>query len=197
MLRAVALNWQAIGVLHRQVKFAVLADTAIQHARNIGVTKPCKNLALAAELLPEEVGRKGQVNQFDGDLLLKLPVGAMRKINGAHAAAPDQTVQFVGPDPPWTGQGRRVPLHFRPAGCRHEFFQLGGFQQRTDFLQQQRIAFAQRLQPCRSKQFRSRQGLVKNAFDAAEGFGRNVHRGENLCGGRKPAYRRLRESRPK
>jgi hypothetical protein len=79
----------AIDVLHHQVKLAVFSDTAVQHPCDIGMTETGENLALLAEPLAEKVGHKGQVNQFDGDLLLKLPVGAMREIYGPHAATAD------------------------------------------------------------------------------------------------------------
>jgi hypothetical protein len=57
-----------------------------------------KNLPLLAKSLAEQIGRQRQVDQLDGDLLLEVPIGAMRQIDGAHAAAPQQAVDLVGTD---------------------------------------------------------------------------------------------------
>jgi hypothetical protein len=56
------------------------------------MAEACENLALLTESLPEEARHKGKVNQFDGDLLIELTVGAMREIDSPHTSTPDQTV---------------------------------------------------------------------------------------------------------
>ena len=79
LLLTEAMDGSPIHILHHQIQIALGGDAAIQQAGNIRMLQPGQNLPLLTESFAEEIGGKGQVNQFDGDLLLELPVGAMRQ----------------------------------------------------------------------------------------------------------------------
>jgi hypothetical protein len=57
-----------------------------------------QNLPFLAEPFAEEICSEGQVNEFDGHFLLKLPVSSMRQVDGSHAAAAQEVVKLVGPN---------------------------------------------------------------------------------------------------
>ncbi len=81
-----AMDGNSIHVLHHQKQVAVGGDAAIQQAGNIRMLELGQNLPFLAEPFPKQIGRQGQVDEFDGDLLLELPVGTMRQLDGAHPA---------------------------------------------------------------------------------------------------------------
>ena len=85
----------AVDVIHDEEKDAVVADAAVEEAGDVGVVEGGEDLALLAEALEESFGGKGQVDDLDGDLFFVLAVGAVREIDGAHAAAAEERFDFV------------------------------------------------------------------------------------------------------
>ena len=92
---AEAMDGNAIHILHDQIQVAFSGDAAIQQAGNIRMLQAGQNLAFLAESLAEKFVARGKIDQFDGDLLLELSVGAMRQIDGAHAAASQQAINLI------------------------------------------------------------------------------------------------------
>ncbi len=102
--------------------------SAIQQPGNIRMLQSGKYLPFLAKSLLENAGRKGQVNQFDGDLLLELAIGAMRQIDGAHAATPQQAIQHVGANLAGFESEIRAPLPAPPGEDAAALFRLAGIQ---------------------------------------------------------------------
>ena len=143
-----------------------------------------QNLPLLAESLPKQVGGKGQVDQFDGDLLLELPVGAMRQIDGAHAAAAQQAVKLVGPDSPSIGlTGPRPPSGPNRRDAVRSLFRLAGLEQRTHLGCEFMVLMALGLDQCLTRVIGSGESLVEDRLNPQKSFRRLVHRSDNPVGG--------------
>jgi hypothetical protein len=62
--------------------------------------QPGKDLALLAEALAKQFRGKWEVDELDGNPLVKLAVSAMRQVNRAHAAAANQPIKPIRADRP-------------------------------------------------------------------------------------------------
>ena len=76
-------------VLHCEVGPAVAGGAAVEEPRDVGVLEPREDLPLAQEALEDLAAGAAAADQFQGDLLLELPVGALREEDATHAAAPE------------------------------------------------------------------------------------------------------------
>ena len=174
-----AMDGNSIHILHHQIEIAVAGNAAIQQAGNEGMLQSGKNLPFLTKSLPEEIGGKGQVNQFDGDLLLELPIGAMRQINGAHAATTQQTIQQERTDLLHLGCGLSASFRLQPAGCRQTFFRFAGLEQRIYLGGKGPVPVASGLNQFRPRSFRSREGLVEDGLNLQKAFRGLVHGSDN------------------
>jgi hypothetical protein len=92
-----------------------------------------QDLSLLAKPLLEQFRCKGQVDKFDGNLLLELPVCTVCKVDSARSAPPEQAINFV-----WTKALALQPI--LPAAPvlalvrgRAQFFSLTAIQKQSNF----------------------------------------------------------------
>ena len=134
-----------------------------------------KNLPLLAKSLLKDASRKGQVNQFDGDLLLELAIGAMRQIDGAHAATPQQAIQQVGTDRTGFSLSFAAGSRFQAArGCQ-AFFRLAGIQKSPHLGDHLLIPITPAFNQLRARFTGSGEGLVEDRLNAQKVFRRFDH----------------------
>ena len=107
------MDGHAIHKFHHQIRIAAAGDPTIQKPCNVGMLEAGQNLPLLAKAFAEGRGRQWQVDQLDGYFLLEFTVGSMGEINGAHAATPKQSIQFIGTNPPAGRFGDLARLPFR------------------------------------------------------------------------------------
>ena len=136
-----------------------------------------------AEPFSKQIGCKGQVDEFDGDLLLELTVGAMCQVDGAHPATPKQAAKLVGPHPLATGLIVRASLRPHPAGCVLLFFRLAGIKQRAHLGCELSVLVALCLDQILPRFIGSCESLVKDRLNPQKSFRSLVHLSENpVCG---------------
>jgi hypothetical protein len=118
MLFAKLCDRSSVDELHRQVEFAVLRNTAVQQPSDVRVIEGCENLPLLPKAFSKEIAREWQVDELNRDLLLKLAVIAMRKVNRSHSTSAQQPVDLVRPK----GAPRSLCLALRIALTRSRIF---------------------------------------------------------------------------
>ena len=138
--------------------------------------QPGKDLPFLAESFPKQIGGKGQVDQFDGDLLLELPIGAMRQIDGAHAAASQQAIKQEGTDSAWIRMESSWPaLRLQAAGCRELLFRFASLEQRTNLGGKFLVPLAASLNQFRARFKGGSESLVKDRLNPLKAFRRLFH----------------------
>jgi hypothetical protein len=128
-------------------------------------------LPLLTESLAKQIGRQGHVDEFDRYLLLEVPVGAVRKIDGAHSAAAQQAIDLVRPNP--LAIRRNIPAAVRlpAAACHHPLFRFTGLQQRARLIGQRGVRAALSLDQFRSLFMGSGQSLGDDRLNPVKPFG--------------------------
>ena len=86
----------ALDILHREIRLAVVEMSRVEQVSDIGMGEPCKNFPFLKETLPLEMLRS-RLQELDRRTLGDFTVHSVRKINHAHAAAPDHAGQAVWP----------------------------------------------------------------------------------------------------
>ena len=175
MLLAIAMDGNAIHVFHHQIRIARGGNSAIQQPSNIRMPQAGQNLPLLAKAFAEEAGGQRQVNQLDGDLLLELPVGAMRQIDGAHAAATQQMIEEVGADLSRFCLSLTSSLRLCSTGGRLPPFCLASLQQCTHLGRHLRVFRALGLDQFRARRAGSRERLVEDRFDPQKALRCLIH----------------------
>ena len=170
-----AMDWNSIHIFHHQIQVAILSNTAIHQVSNERVLQPGENLTFLTKPLPEEVGCKRQIDQFDSDLLLKLPIGAVCQIDGAHAAASQQAIQHERTDALESGYGVKASFRFQAARCRQSLFCFASFEQRPDLGREFHVAMTSGFNQFHSRFNGSHDSFVENRFGTQEPFSRFFH----------------------
>ncbi len=88
----------AVDAFHHQVELALIRASPVQKTGNVRMAESRQHLALAAEARDEIARLQAGPQDFHRDLLLELPVVALRPVNPAHAAAADFLGNPVHPD---------------------------------------------------------------------------------------------------
>src|ERR1019366_2120920 len=78
VLGAVLGDGDSVDVLHREERLAGVGNSSIEEVGDVRMDQPGEDLTLLQEAVSKHVCCKGQVDQLDGDLLLKLAVHTMR-----------------------------------------------------------------------------------------------------------------------
>ena len=127
-----------------------------------------QNLPFLTKPFPKQIGGQGQVNEFDGDLLLELPIGAMREIDSTHAAPPQEAVKLIGADA--LAEGRSLLGHIRSdsAGRGETLFGLAGLEQRPHLGGELAIPPAPGLNQFHACFCASRESLVEDRLNLRE-----------------------------
>src|SRR6266516_3195853 len=113
MLLAVSVHRDALYVLHREPGQSIRSDPAVEQPGDVGMIQRGEDLPLLQEPLDSAVvpGAPGR-QHLEGDALLVLVVGALGKIDGTHAAAPELAEDAVRTEPRpcigEVGEGGRV-----------------------------------------------------------------------------------------
>jgi hypothetical protein len=128
-------------------------------------------LPLLTKSLAKQIGREGHINELDRYLLLELAVGAMRKVDSAHSAAAQQTIDLVWSNKLAIRRKIRDASRFLPAGCHHPFFRLAGFQQRLHLTGQRGVRAALSFDQFRSLFMGSGESLSDNRLNPVKPFG--------------------------
>ena len=100
---AILVQPQAIDVLHHEVGLARVADAAIEETRHVGMLELRQDLALPAEALDSIGSRQVARHHFEGGALGVVAIGALRQVDLAHAAAPQQLAGLPGAETPAGG----------------------------------------------------------------------------------------------
>src|SRR4051812_18402820 len=87
MLVTILVDGKSIDVLHHEIGQSVAGCSTIKQARDVRMFERSENLSLLAKLAQDRIGVGAALDQFDGNLLLILIVGALRQKNCAHSAA--------------------------------------------------------------------------------------------------------------
>ena len=153
-------------------------DAAIQQPGNIRMLQASQNLPFLTKSLPEEVGRKGQVNQFDRNFLLEMPVGAMRQVDSAHAAASQQAIKQISTGPLRFGCNLPAGFRLQPAKCRFVFFRFAGFEQRIHLGCERPVPFASGLDQFIPRLIWSRESFMEDRLNEQKVFRRLFHLGD-------------------
>jgi len=105
----ISVDGFAFDVLHRQPRQPVGRGAAIEKPGNVRVTQPGEELPLGTE--PREQFRDGAIrlHYLDGDARLIRGVITLRKVDRAHAAAPDLPEHAVCAKPRAGGERRCRP----------------------------------------------------------------------------------------
>jgi hypothetical protein len=186
------VDGDAVHVFHGQVEIAGLGDSAVEQPGDVGVVEPGEDLPLLAEALAKQVGGERQVNELDGDLLLELPVGAMRQVDGAHSAAAEQAIDLVRADALAPERFTRSSFFFA-AGLRGLLFFLAGAQQQIHFGRHRGVALALRLNQRIPGGGLRRKRLVEDGLNPQKAFRRMLHRSRRPPAWSPIPYPRLRK----
>src|SRR6516164_5226700 len=116
------MDGHAVDEFHHEERLALAGDAPVEQSSDPGMVETGENLALHPEPLTEQLGGERQIDELDGDLLLKIAVGSMGYVDGAHAAPADEPVDFIGPDTLSFEAGVRIRACLPEAGGREQFF---------------------------------------------------------------------------
>ena len=181
---AKSMDRNSIDVFHHKEGFTLGGHATIQQPGNQRMVEPGENLALKAESLSEKLSSQRQIDQLDGYLLLEIAVRAMSDVHGAHSAAPDEPVDFIGAHTLLLIAGIRLKSRLRETRAGKHLFLGARFQQRTHFRHHGGISVATRLDQRMPITYGQGQRLVEDCFDARQHFGRVAHRMTDLNAGR-------------
>ncbi len=96
MISAVGVNTSAVNILHDQIGATVISGAAIEECGNVGMLQASENLSLGLKATGNDLGPEANPNDFDGDLLFVLAIGALSQKYGAHAAVSEFLQYTVG-----------------------------------------------------------------------------------------------------
>jgi hypothetical protein len=140
-----------------------------------------EDLTLQPESFPEQIGGQGEINEFDGDLLLEIAVGAMSRIHGTHAATAYQPIDLVGPDALSFFSAVSIPGQCLQSHGGHHLFLGACAQKRRDFCDKLGISLATQFDQLRPVAFRQGERLVENCFDLLQLFRRKAHGDQRMA----------------
>ena len=95
MLATIAVNGQAIDILHHQIGPPLRRGAAIEQPRDMRVRQGRQDLPFLGEEF-KRLGGGQAVQQLDGGALVEMPVVAFRKKYAAHTAVPQLLAQAPG-----------------------------------------------------------------------------------------------------
>ena len=175
LLGTETMDGNSIHIFHRQVKVAACCNSSVQQPGDEWMLQSCQNLPLLTKSISEQAGGQREIDQFDSDLLLKLAIGAMRQIDGPHAAPAQQSIQHIRTD--CLGLGSSLAAGFRRqlAGCRKALFNFAGFEQRGHLGSEFLVAVRSGLDQGVPFFAGSRKSLAEDGLDAHEAFCGLVH----------------------
>jgi len=125
-----------------------------------------QDLPFPPESLAEKIPRQRDVDQFDGNLLLELPVGAMRQVHRAHPAASQNPLELVRTDPAAGLSYSGIRWLTRNVFGRQVFLRVPGLEEGIGLLQEFDVASAELLHKGCSLGGGSIQHPVKHLFRA-------------------------------
>lgn len=153
------MDRSAVDVFHHQERIALGADAAVEQTGDVGMIELRQDLPLRPESLREKLRAEMRAQNLQRDALLEMPVGAVREINGPHAAVPEFRFDAIVAQQRSTARGfgggrKNLPLRFER------------IEHPREFVEQSLIVPAAPAQKCRAVFARHRGRGVKDGFQA-------------------------------
>lgn len=99
MRLTITVDWLALDILEHQERQPLVGHSAVIETGDVRMAQRGQNLALGAEAFDIDVRVEPRAQEFERDVLLELPVGALREENASHAAATNLPHDPVVADP--------------------------------------------------------------------------------------------------